>query len=188
MEEKVKKKKEETGPIEEADRAGPECPNHIFPRAICQHRNILNDTEKYSQHNTRIFPYIQRNILNTRKYSFNEDLVVIERKNDATMQMLHWFDRSRCAYGRHLPLGRGSTKNLGCAVQQIQIQHSTNTNKTKHITMHLVDIFLYAEAPVKFLVVLYNKYKYKYNKIHYKYKYNYKYKYWFDCSCISNAV
>ena len=51
--EKLKKETEE--PIEEADRAGPECPNHIFPRATCQHRNILNSTQKYSQLNTEIF-------------------------------------------------------------------------------------------------------------------------------------
>ena len=45
-EDKAKEEKEE--PIEEADRAGPECPNHIFPRATCQHRNIPNLTQKYS--------------------------------------------------------------------------------------------------------------------------------------------
>ena len=87
---------------EEADRAGPEYPNHIFPRAICQHRNILRDTEN-------IFKQ-QRNIL--------EIEIVIERRKDAMMQMLLRFDPSRNASGRHLPLCSTSTKILGSVLEQ----------------------------------------------------------------------
>ena len=60
MQHNEEEEEEKEEPIEKADRAGPECPNHIFPRAICQHRNIPNDTEKYSRHNTKISLNLQR--------------------------------------------------------------------------------------------------------------------------------
>ena len=117
---------------EEADRAGPEYPNHIFPRAICQHRNILRDTEKYFQttekysswyrkifsNNREIFSVIQKNIFKLQRKNILEIEIVIERRKDAMMQMLLRFDPSRNASGRHLPLCSTSTKILGSVLEQ----------------------------------------------------------------------
>ena len=104
---------------------------HIFPT---KRRNILNDTEKFSQHNREIFSTQERNIINTTKkyYQHNKEICSTKQRH---ILMIH---------GQHIEM------YTQFSFAQICIQFMCSSQNTIYMSRHAAGYMKMGHIAVKY--------------------------------------